>query len=95
MVKRYAMTTEDSLRKNRPNDQVRPRRKSRANAPSTQDLIPPSRVESGFMEVECFTILYMVTIRMMRLSMIMKVTGPMKLQMKWLSTLSQQALGVP
>ena len=31
-------------------------------------LIPPSLEESGFMEVECFTILYIVTIRKMRLS---------------------------
>lgn len=39
MVKRYAITTEDSLRKNRPKDHVRPRRQSRANAPNTHDLM--------------------------------------------------------
>ena len=37
-VKRYAMTTVSSLTKSNPKDQVRPRRHSRANAPSTQDL---------------------------------------------------------
>lgn len=38
MVKRYAKTTDDSLMKNKPNDQVRPKRHSRAKPPMTHDL---------------------------------------------------------
>lgn len=38
IVKRYAITMEDSLRKNKPKDHVSPNRKSRANAPNTHDL---------------------------------------------------------
>lgn len=38
MVKRYAKTTDDSLMKNNPNDQVRPKRHSRAKPPMTHDL---------------------------------------------------------
>lgn len=38
MVKRYAMTTEESLMKNKPKDHVRPSRHSRAKAPITHDL---------------------------------------------------------
>lgn len=38
MVKRYANTTDDSLMKNKPNDQVRPKRHSRAKPPMTHDL---------------------------------------------------------
>lgn len=34
----------------------------------TPHLIPPSLHESGFMEVECFTILYIVTTRKMTLT---------------------------
>lgn len=34
----------------------------------TPHLIPPSLEESGFMEVECFTILYIVTTRKMTLT---------------------------
>lgn len=82
MVKRYANTTDDSLMKNKPNDQVRPKRHSRAKPPMTHDLMFSSRLESGFSDVECFIILYIVMSRKMRLSIIMKVTGPMKLQIK-------------
>lgn len=38
MVKRYAITMEDSLRKNKPKDHVSPSRQRRANAPNTHDL---------------------------------------------------------
>lgn len=38
MVKRYAMTTEDSWMKNSPNDHVRTRRKRSAKPPRTHDL---------------------------------------------------------
>lgn len=48
MVKRYAMTTDDSLRKNRPNDHVSPSRQSSANAPNTQDLRRTSTNHSGW-----------------------------------------------
>lgn len=38
MVKRYAITMEESSRKNRPKDQVSPSRQRRTNAPDTHDL---------------------------------------------------------
>lgn len=38
MVKRYAITMEESLRKSRPKDQVSPSRQRRTNAPDTHDL---------------------------------------------------------
>lgn len=38
IVKRYANTTDDSLMKNKPNDQVKPKRHSRAKPPMTHDL---------------------------------------------------------
>lgn len=40
IVKRYAMITEESFKKNRPNDHVRATRHSKAKAPNTQDLKP-------------------------------------------------------
>lgn len=76
------MTMEASLMKNRPKDHVRPSRHNRAKAPMTHDFIFSSRLESGFRVVECFTILYIVMTRKMRLSMMIKVTGPIKLHMK-------------
>ena len=47
MVKRYAMTTDDSLMKNKPKDHVRPSRQSRAKAPRTQDLEGEERGPAG------------------------------------------------
>ena len=47
MVKRYAITTDDSFRKNKPNDHVSPSRQSKANAPSTQDLPDMNTNHSG------------------------------------------------
>lgn len=38
MLKRYAITTDDSLRKNKPKVHVRPSRQRRAKAPDTHDL---------------------------------------------------------
>lgn len=38
IVKRYAISMEESFKKNNPKDQVRPSRHSNAKAPSTQDL---------------------------------------------------------
>lgn len=81
-VKRYVITTVPSFINSRPNDHVRPRRHRRANAPRTQDLMFSNLLESGFKVFECFTILHNVITRKIRFSRIIKVTGPMKLQIK-------------
>ena len=38
MVKRYAITMDESLKKSKPKDHVSPKRQRRANAPNTHDL---------------------------------------------------------
>lgn len=47
MVKRYAITMEESLRKNRPKDQVSPIRQRRTKAPDTHDLGKNKPVVNG------------------------------------------------
>lgn len=45
MVKRYAITMDDSLMNNKPKDHVSPERQSKANAPKTHDLQKKKKVK--------------------------------------------------